>query len=147
FQSHVAVAEQANLTVTYRNGGDGFRIPEEMGLSPADVRVTAGDKPLTAEPAVLRLGPADTSGVIELSTDEGAALELHVTPGALAFEIPLADESPARRTRTLRTRPGRLDAHGVFKVTAPGELRHAHLAVQSRARDICRIPLPRGGAA
>ena len=145
FQSHVAVAEQADLTVTYRNGGDGFRIPEEMGLSPADVRVTAGDKPLTADPAVLRLGPADTSGVIELSTDEGAALELHVTPGALAFEIPLADESPARRTRTLRTRPGRLDAHGVFKVTAPGELRHAHLAVQSGERDICRIPLPRRG--
>lgn len=145
FQAHVAVAEQADLTVTYRNGGDGFRIPEESGLSPADVRITAGDKPLTAEPAVLRLGPTDVTGVIDLSTDEGAHLALHVTPGALSFEIPLADEAPARRTRTLRTRPGRLDAHGLFKVAAPGELRHAHLAVQSGERDICRIPLPRRG--
>ncbi|QGS33658.1 hypothetical protein FOB82_00565 [Corynebacterium xerosis] len=145
FQAHVAVAEQADLDVSYRGGGDGFRIPDEAGLSPAEVRVTSGDKPLEVEPAVLRLGPAESSGVVELSTEEGAYLELRVEPGRLRFEIPLADENPARRTRTLRTRPGRVDAHGVFKVSAPGELRHAHLAVKSGERDICRVPLTRRG--
>lgn len=145
FQSHIAVAEQADLDVSYRGGGDGFRIPEEAGLSPAEVRVLSGDKPLEVEPAVLRLGPADSTGTVELSTEEGAYLELRVEPGRLRFEIPLADENPARRTRTLRTRPGRVDAHGVFKVSAPGELRHAHLAVKSGERDICRVPLTRRG--
>lgn len=145
FQAHIAVAEQADLDISYRGGGDGFRIPEEAGLSPAEVRVTSGDKPLEVEPAVLRLGPAESSGVVELSTEEGAYLELRVKPGRLRFEIPLSDENPARRTRTLRTRPGRVDAHGVFRVSAPGELRHAHLAVKSGERDICRVPLTRRG--
>ncbi|MFD5867648.1 hypothetical protein ACFWGD_03400 [Corynebacterium sp. NPDC060344] len=145
FQAHVAVAEQADLDISYRGGGDGFRIPEEGGLSPAEVRVTSGDKPLEVEPAVLRLGPAESAGTVELSTEEGAYLELRVKPGRLHFEIPMADEAPARRSRTLRTRPGRVDAHGVFRVSAPGELRHAHLAVKSGERDICRVPLTRRG--
>ncbi|PMC61236.1 hypothetical protein CJ204_12125 [Corynebacterium xerosis] len=145
FQSHIAVAEQADLDVSYRGGGDGFRIPEEAGLSPAEVRVLSGDKPLEVEPAVLRLGPADSTGTVELSTEEGAYLELRVNPGRLRFEVPLTDETPARRSRTLRTRPGRVDAHGVFRVSAPGELRHAHLAVKSGERDICRVPLTRRG--
>ena len=145
FQSHFAVAEQADLDIAYRGGGDGFRIPEESGLSPAEVRVTSGDKPLEVEPAVLRLGTAESSGVVDLSTDEGAHMELRVKPGRLRFEIPLCDESPVRGTRTLRTRPGRVDAHGVFRVSAPGELRHAHLAVKSGERDICRVPLTRRG--
>lgn len=145
FQAHVAVAEQADLDISCRGGGDGFRIPEESGLSPAEVRVTSGEKPLEVAPAILRLGPAESSGTVELSTEEGAYLELRVTPGRLRFEIPLADEAPARRSRTLRTRPGRVDAHGVFKVFAPGELRHAHLAVKSGERDICRVPLTRRG--
>ncbi len=145
FQAHVAVAEQADLDISYRGGGDGFRIPEESGLSPAEVRVTSGEKPLEVEPAVLRLGPAESSGTVELSTEEGAYLELRVKPGRLRFEIPLSDETPARRSRTLRTRPGRVDAHGTFRVSAPGELRHAHLAVKSGERDICRVPLTRRG--
>ncbi|WP_295628816.1 hypothetical protein [uncultured Corynebacterium sp.] len=145
FQAHIAVAEQADLDISYRGGGDGFRIPDEAGLSPAEIRVTSGDKPLEAEPAVLRLGSTETSGTVELSTEEGAFLEARVTPGRLRFEVPLADEAPARRSRTLRTRPGRVDAHGTFRISAPGELRHAHLAVKSGERDICRVPLTRSG--
>ncbi|MEJ5920613.1 hypothetical protein [Corynebacterium sp. H78] len=145
FQKHFAVAEQAELSVTYRNGGDGFRIPTEEGLSPAEVRVVSGEKPLEADPAVLRLGEDETKGTIELSTEEGAWLELLVKPGFLEFEVPLSDETVARRKFTLLTRPGRLDVHGRFKVMAPGELRHAHLAVASGERDICRVPISRNG--
>lgn len=144
-QAHIAVAEQADVDISCRGGGDGFRIPEEGGLSPAEVRVVSGDKPLEAEPAVLRLGPGESSGVVELTTEEGAYLGLRVKPGRLKFSIPLTDEDSVRRSRTLRTRPGRVDAHGVFRVTAPGELRHAHLAVKSGERDICRVPMTRRG--
>lgn len=145
FSAHFAVAEQAHLTVDARGGGDGFRIPEGAGLTPAEVRVVSGDKPLTAEPAVLRLGADEARGVIELSTEEGAWLEVHVTPAVLSFTIPMNDESAQERTRTLRTRADRLDAHGEFRISAPGELRHAHLSVRSGERDICRVPVDRRG--
>ena len=101
FQKHFAIAEQADLTITYSGGGDGFRIPTIDGLSPADIRVVSGDKPLDAEPAIVRLGADEVTGTVELSTDEGAWLQLQVTPGTLQFEVPLADESVARRTTCL----------------------------------------------
>nr|WP_240394044.1 hypothetical protein [Corynebacterium lactis] len=145
FQKHFAIAEQAELTVTYRGGGDGFRIPTEDGLSPAEIRVVSGEKPLIVEPAIVRLDAEETTGTVELSTEEGAWLSLQVTPGVLQFEVPLADETVARRTTTLVTRPQRIDAFGRIVVSAPGELRHAHIAVASGERDICRVPLVRNG--
>lgn len=145
FQKHFAIAEQADLTITYSGGGDGFRIPTIDGLSPADIRVVSGDKPLDAEPAIVRLGADEVTGTVELSTEEGAWLQLQVTPGTLQFEVPLADESVARRTTTLVTRPKRVDSFGKIVVNAPGELRHAHVAVSSGERDICRVPIKRFG--
>ena len=145
FQAHFAVAEQAHIDLSFPGGGDGFRIPTEGGLTSADIRVVSGEKPLESEPAMLRLRAADESGVVELSTEEGSALTVQVTPGVLRFEIPLTDEDPVVRTRTMLTRPGRLDVHGEFRINAPGELRHAHLAVRSGERDICRVPLTRRG--
>lgn len=145
FQKHFAIAEQAELTVTYRGGGDGFRIPTEDGLSPAEIRVNSGEKPLAAAPVIVRLGADDVTGTVDLSTEEGAWLSLQVTPGVLQFEVPLADETVARRTTTLVTRPRRIDAFGRIVVSAPGELRHAHIAVSSGERDICRVPLVRSG--
>lgn len=145
FQKHFAIAEQAELMVTYRGGGDGFRIPTPEGLSPAEIRIMAGEKPMSVEPALLRLGAEELSGVVELATDEGAWLSMQVTPGTLQFEVPLADETVARRNTTLVTRPQRVDAFGRFVVTAPGEMRHAHIAVSSGERDICRVPITRSG--
>lgn len=145
FQKHFAIAEQADLTITYSGGGDGFRIPTADGLSPADIRVVSGEKPMSAVPAIVRLGADEQSGTVELSTEEGAWLQVHVTPGALQFEVPLSDESVARRTTTLVTRPRRIDSFGKIIVNAPGELRHAHIAVASGERDICRVPIQRFG--
>lgn len=145
FEKHFAIAEQAELSITYRGGGDGFRIPTEDGLSPAEIRVVSGEKPLEASPALVRLDGEQRSGQVDLSTEEGAWLSLTVTPGVLQFEVPLADETTARRTTTLQTRPRRIDVFGRFVVSAPGELRHAHLAVSSGERDICRVPLSRVG--
>ncbi|MDO5029602.1 MAG: hypothetical protein Q4E11_03335 [Corynebacterium sp.] len=145
FQKHFAIAEQADLTITYSGGGDGFRIPTVDGLSPADIRVVSGDKPLDAEPAIVRLGADELTGTLDLSTEEGAWLQVQVTPGTLQFEVPLSDETVARRTTTLVTRPRRIDAFGKIVVNAPGELRHAHIAVASGERDICRVPIRRFG--
>lgn len=145
FQAHFAVAEGAQLDIAPRGGGDGFRIPADGGLSPAEVRLSPGDKPLAAEPAVLRLGAAETSGEITVATAEGAELALRVTPGVLSFRVPLLDEAAAVRTRTLRTRPGRVDAAGEFEVHAPGELRHAHLSVRGPEGEVCRVPMTRRG--
>lgn len=145
FEKHFAIAEQAELSVTYRGGGDGFRIPTPEGLSPAEIRVTSGEKPLEVTPALVRLEAEESEGIVELSTEEGAWLSIQVTPGVLKFEIPLSDESVARRTTTLVTRPGRFDSYGQIAISAPGELRHAHIAVSSGERDICRVPVSRVG--
>ena len=48
----------------------------------------AGEKPMSVEPALLRLGAEELSGVVELATDEGAWLSMQVTPGTLQFEVP-----------------------------------------------------------
>ncbi len=145
FQRHFAVAEQAELDIAYRGGGDGFRIPTVEGLSPVQVRLFCGDKPMYAEPEVLKLGEDETKGYLELSTDEGASLEIQIRPATLGFDIPLEDGTTAHRRFTLETRVRRINVHGQFRVHAPGQLRHAHLSVSNDDRDICRVPLTRKG--
>ena len=121
--------------------GAELRVPDAGGLSPVQVSVVHGDKVFYSEPETLRLGAADASGEVYLSTDEGAEMTVTMTPPRLRFTLPMVDRDGLTCDHTQVLPRVRLDVSGEFVISSPITLRHQRLLVAAGERELGEVPL------
>lgn len=137
--TYFALAEGAHVEAA--GPGAELRAPDAGGLSPVTVTVVHSGKEFYSEPAALRLGAADVSGEVSLSTDEGAEMTVTFTPPRLQFTLPMVDRGALTCDHTQVLPRVRLDVSGEFVILSPIPLRHQRLLVTAGEKELGEVPL------
>lgn len=119
FRHECAFVEGLTATTVMQGPSSTVRVPSAGGLSEATMIFGHGPKPLHIQPTRLRVGVAEPSAVVVVTTEEGAQLPLRFIPPCLHFELPILSQPATWRTTRINLHPADINKEGSIRVRAP----------------------------